>query len=85
MNRRAFWPILGAWGVAAVVPGCLLPSKRSREEGADQPLRWSERTEELDPTLERPKELQRFFRPTRQPGGLSDEALDIERSLGVGS
>lgn len=85
MKRRLLWLALAAVGVAPMLTGCeTLHRFGRRPNGSDEAVVKSampvEEGEAESKTAAGPKG---FFKPTRLPGGLSSEANEIERSLGV--
>ncbi|WP_165248314.1 hypothetical protein [Paludisphaera soli] len=93
MRRRTLGPAILLTACATLATGCdtLRPSSRKRAEAAepvearsvDQPeaVDFSgSKVPGIDSTAKNPTP---FFKNSRLSGGLSEEARDIERSLGV--
>lgn len=81
MSRR-FRP-LAVVGLCWFLTGCEpLHHQEVRSNEKDElPIYLQEPAQ--DPSLQRPEELQGFFKPNRTSGAWSSEAREIERSLGA--
>ncbi len=82
-KSRARWALVLACLVVATLSGCDAWRKQNVRGVPVDAERVLADPVARDPSFSRPSELNSFFRPGRDQGTWSDEAREIEHSLGV--